>query len=431
MNWVCLWQFLLADEFDYAEGYVRQSMGSAVCPQCVWNYRPGEVITMGIDRARMGTHLTPCAGYGIISHCLVDALGRELFENRFALGVLYGANGRPLPSHVTFNARHRKRVLRSGPKSGVWRCEVCNLITYVATPPAKVYLLEEDVRDEVLVASPLHQLIIRKDVFENANQGDRFNLARFARELPILKTPRDTVRTEVLYPNPEIRRRPDGSKVEIVYDGWVPVRGGAPRVPGPAAPLPAEPPAKAIVPPQEAWAGYESNPTPTLTFAPTPDPSATDRWPVACHHELAPGATATDFKQVEAALRCKLSTGVRELWARHNGARLFIAGEHGCGLELYPLARFARQTVDRRAWLVVGEVPRSGNLLLVQSGGAGRGAVACLDHETDAATPLYDSVGELLVSLARQPGDVIHGELGNFFRLRRDYGGDNIEWSPV
>jgi hypothetical protein len=292
-------------------------------------------------------------------------------------------------------------------------------------------LLEEDVCDEVLIADDLHQLIVRRDLFEKVNQGDRFNLARFARELPILSVPRDTVRTEALYPNPEVRRRPDGSKVEIVYDGWVPVSGGAPRVPGPAAPSPAEPPAKAVVPPQEAWSGYESNPTPTLAFAPTRDPDTTDRWPVVCRHELAPGATAADFKQAETTLRCKLPTGVRDLWARHNGARLFFANEYEGGLEHYPLARFTRQTVDRRAWLVVGEVPSSGNLLLVQSGGAGRGALACLDHETDAATPLYDSVGELLVSLAREPAMVIRSELGNFFRLRRDFGGREVEWSPV
>jgi hypothetical protein len=33
--------------------------------------------------------------------------------------------------------------------------------------------------------------------------------------------------------------------------------------------------------------------------------------------------------------------------------------------------------------------------------------------------------------MAREPATVIRAELGNFFHLRRDSGGRNVEWSPA
>ena len=442
-RWLSIWSGGLSNDVNSNDAFLRQTMQDKVCRQCLRAYCPGEVVNVKLTRMRLGMHLATVVECGLISRELLEAIGSELFQEYFALGTVYGSNGTPIHTHLTFNPRNRRRFLRSGPGSYLYSCDECGRVGYFDSETLKRYVAKEEIGDELLIADSLAQLLVRQDVYERINPGDHFKLKRVTYPMPIVREARDGLRQEDLYPNPEIRHRPDGSKVEIVYENWVPVGGtfggGAPRVPMPAAPVSGIEARKAAFKPQEVWQPFEANMAPVLEFVPTREVGAPDRWKVPCRHELNTGASEVDLKRLEEMLGGKRFPALRALWAIHDGARLFFADEGDGGLELYPVARFERHSAvstSRKTanaapyWLVVGEIPASGNLLLAQVGGARQGNAALLDHETALPSPLYDSLGELLGALARQPGTVIREELGNFFRLHREREGRIIEWSP-
>lgn len=142
----------------------------------------------------------------------------------------------------------------------------------------------------------------------------------------------------------------------------------------------------------------------------------------------------------------KVSPSLVEFFKLHDGVRLYCdTNSDAAGIEFFPVEQWPAEKLelhssamamgfdeaDMPEWYnsgaVFGEIPHSGNYLLIDSGGDTAGQVFYFDHDDFRTEPIAMSFDELLAAIVRDPPGFLY-ECGCYARYSDSR--TDIQWIP-